>query len=130
MVREIPSNVIHPLGTTYFNAARSDSAGLISIMVSLSFCSMERIVPNPSTWPETMCPPILEVGSNARSRFTRLPVETDLIEVLRMDSSSKSKDRHGPSIATMVKQHPLIETLSPSFTSSKINFASTTRRHA
>ena len=70
-VRLMPSMAMEPFSTTY-----RSSCGGAEMMYHTALPSLRKLVmvPTPSIWPETMCPPKRPSAAMARSRFTRLPV--------------------------------------------------------
>ena len=86
-VRLTPSIVTEPFSTTY----RSSPAGAEK-RTSRAFppSLTASIVPTPSTWPCTMCPPSRSAGRSGSSRFTRSPSVRDPRELRATVSGLRS----------------------------------------
>ena len=81
------------------------------------------MVPVPSIWPETMCPPKRPFAAMARSKFTWLPtVRLPREERFRV-SCITSAVKPPLSTVVAVRHTPLTATLSPTFRSDRISFA-------
>src|SRR4051794_12763913 len=75
---------------------------------------ISRIVPSPSTWPCTTCPPSRSEARSGSSRFTGAPSPSPASEERRSVSCITSALKRPSAIAVAVRQTPLTATESPS----------------
>src|SRR5690606_22372110 len=102
-VSDTPSTVIEPLGAIW----RCSGAGAsTAIRREPPSGVTDTTVPTPSTWPETMCPPISSPSRAARSRFTAEPsVQSPRVVFDRVSAETSTANQPGP-VSTTVRQTP------------------------
>src|SRR6185312_453604 len=110
-VRLTPSTAIDPFSTTY--RSRSGAAAIRTTRAKPS-SRTSAIVPSPSTWPCTKCPPRRSCGRSGSSRFTRSPCarapSDERASVSFMTSAPKTRSR----VSIAVRHTPLTAIESPS----------------
>ncbi len=110
IVRLIPSTAMDPFSTSRRRRA-SGYENENHHIPPVSRTSM--MVPTPSIWPVTKCPPSRSVGRQGRSRFTASAMRSFPRVVRPMVSSDRSTSNASCSTAVTVRQVPSTAMLSP-----------------
>ena len=117
----MPSMATEPFSMMYLDIF---SEVLMVTHTAFSSSLMDVMVPVPSMWPLTMCPPNLPFAGIALSRLTLLPCLSMPRELLDMVSLITSAVNMFALMCDTVRHTPFTATLSPSPRSSNIFFPS------